>query len=226
MKISIIFFFIFPLSHADTFTIKVTPFKSSMLKTLPQGSGRPKITRAAKYVTRCLSVLDFTYRFKAFDHRVRRGQLIVNNDLVDDLKVILRQVYAEPAFAFASVTPIDFYGWDDDKSMRANNTSGFNYRYIAGTKKLSNHSAGRALDINPRVNPWVSRSGRLDPSNGTTDPNVEGSLLPGSRAHYLVDLFKSRGFVWGGDWKSSKDYQHFEKRIRYPGNKYCERAYR
>ena len=24
-------------------------------------------------------------------------------------------------------------------------------------------------------------------------------------------LFKQRGFRWGGDWKSLKDYQHFEK---------------
>ena len=24
-------------------------------------------------------------------------------------------------------------------------------------------------------------------------------------------LFKAKGFRWGGDWKHSKDYQHFEK---------------
>jgi len=30
-----------------------------------------------------------------------------------------------------------------------NNTSGFNYRKITGTDKLSTHSFGRAIDINP-----------------------------------------------------------------------------
>lgn len=37
---------------------------------------------------------------------------------------------------------------NDNKSMSANNTSAFNYRVISGTKKLSNHSYGLAIDIN------------------------------------------------------------------------------
>lgn len=29
----------------------------------------------------------------------------------------------------------------------------------------------------------------------------------------VVDLFKSAGWEWGGDWKSLKDYPHLEKRF-------------
>lgn len=25
-------------------------------------------------------------------------------------------------------------------------------------------------------------------------------------------IFEKHGFTWGGDWNSSKDYQHFEKK--------------
>lgn len=27
------------------------------------------------------------------------------------------------------------------------------------------------------------------------------------------EAFISRGFTWGGEWKNSKDYQHFEKNL-------------
>lgn len=46
--------------------------------------------------------------------------------------------------------PIENFKGDDDASMVANNTSAFNCRFITGkTGVYSNHSWGRAIDINP-----------------------------------------------------------------------------
>ena len=54
---------------------------------------------------------------------------------------------------------VDDYGADDDASMAANNTSGFNCRRVAGQRSWSEHAYGAAIDLNPVQNPYV-RPGR------------------------------------------------------------------
>ena len=107
---------------------------------------------------------------------------------------------------------IDYYNCNDDKSMEDNNTSAFNYRTVSGSRKLSDHSFGRAIDINPLFNPYIRRS-KVQPENGRkyTDrgSHVEGMIQEND---CVVQEFKSRGWQWGGDWKYSKDYQHFYKK--------------
>jgi len=34
----------------------------------------------------------------------------------------------------------------------------------------------------------------------------------------VVKTFKRLGWTWGGEWKSLKDYQHFEKVVDKPAN--------
>ena len=104
--------------------------------------------------------------------------------------------------------PVDAYGADDQTSMRANNTSAFNCRFVAGTTTLSQHGLGLAIDLNPLHNPYV-KGGTVDPPEGApwadrsrTDP---GMIKPGA----VVDAFASRGWRWGGYWSGGKDYQHF-----------------
>ena len=53
---------------------------------------------------------------------------------------------------------IDAYGADDHRSMNADNTSAFNCRFVAGTSRWSQHAYGRAIDLNPIENPYVSGS--------------------------------------------------------------------
>ena len=111
---------------------------------------------------------------------------------------------------------IDDYDADDERSMRANNTSCFNYRPSAGSKKLSKHSRGLAIDINPLYNPCVRRL-----ANGSTSvqPATAGKYTNRSKKQrYMIDkndlcyrLFVKHGFTWGGSWRSLKDYQHFER---------------
>ena len=106
---------------------------------------------------------------------------------------------------------INNYNCNDDLSMQDNNTSAFNYRMVRGSRKLSDHSYGRAIDLNPLLNPFVTRK-KVYPENGRkyTDReiHVEGMI---QKNDCVVQEFKSRGWQWGGDWKYSKDYQHFYK---------------
>ena len=60
-------------------------------------------------------------------------------------------------FPVAGVAPIVCFGWSDEASMAADNSSAFNYRLIAGTDQLSQHALDQAVDINLRENPEPSR---------------------------------------------------------------------
>lgn len=147
--------------------------------------------------------------------RVRRGELVCHKDIAADLVDIFRKLY-EAKYPIGQVRLIDHYEADDERSMTANNTSCFNYRPVAGTRTLSKHSQGRAIDINPLYNPHVKR--RRD---GTLVVSPKAGRLYADRTKpfaYKLDrsdlcyrLFIAHGFRWGGAWRSSKDYQHFEK---------------
>jgi peptidoglycan LD-endopeptidase CwlK len=91
--------------------------------------------------------------------------------------------------------------------MLDNNTSGFNYRKVKGTAVLSTHSKGRAVDINPLLNPQI-KNGKTIPSSSVYKPEAPGTL---TRKSPLVEEFLKKGWNWGGRWRSTKDYQHFEK---------------
>jgi hypothetical protein len=91
--------------------------------------------------------------------------------------------------------------------MLANNTSAFNYRKVTGGKYLSRHAYGFAIDINPVQNPYIK--GRIVlPPNAVYDTSKPGTLACDS---LVVTTFIRLGWTWGGNWKSLKDYQHFEK---------------
>lgn len=111
---------------------------------------------------------------------------------------------------------VDEYRADDETSMRANNTSCFCYRTVAGSRKVSAHAMGMAVDINPLYNPYVKRraNGRLFIQPANADPYTHRER----RFDYKIErgdlchrLFLQHGFSWGGAWRSLKDYQHFEK---------------
>lgn len=156
-------------------------------------------------------ILDVLYY--SFDGRIHKGQLVVDQRLVSDIRQVF-QVALEDKFPINSVIPISherFHKngeWNsDDQSMLANNTSAFNYRKVTGGKKLSMHSYGFAIDINPVQNPYIKGDIVL-PEGAVYDPAKPGTL---TRDCPVVKAFISLGWTWGGDWKSLKDYQHFEK---------------
>lgn len=149
-----------------------------------------------------------------FQGQVQEGELICNQSIAQDLVDIFYELY-ESQYPIEKIRLIDEYDADDEASMADNNTSCFNYRTVSGRTKLSNHSYGCAIDINPLYNPYVRTSGGkelISPDNAV--PYADRSAdFP-----YKIDkndvcykLFIEHGFSWGGAWNSSKDYQHFEK---------------
>lgn len=143
--------------------------------------------------------------FLSFDGEVCEGELVVHADLAEETKEIFNTLF-EKRFLIERMVPVVMYGWDDDASMAANNSSAFNYRFIAGTDRLSNHSFGRAIDINPFQNPYTQRDGKVVPEGAQYDPSQ-----PGTVTEDIAAVFKSHGWQWGGDWQDRKDWQHFEK---------------
>lgn len=149
-----------------------------------------------------------------FDGKTHRGEMICNQAIADDLLEIFRTLY-DARYPIERMVLIDEYGADDTRSMEANNSSAFNYREIRNTGKLSKHSYGYAVDINPLFNPCVFiRNGRttVDPEAGAPYADRTRDFV-GKIDHddLCYKEFRKHGFIWGGDWNSLKDYQHFEK---------------
>ncbi len=145
------------------------------------------------------------------DANIIVGELICNKKIADDLLEIFEVLYKH-SYPIERMVLVDEYGANDMRSMMANNSSAFNFRYIAGTTRLSKHSLGMAIDINPLYNPYVKGT-RVLPSTSkeytNRDANFDYKITRGDICH---QEFIKRGFIWGGGWLNSKDYQHFEKR--------------
>ncbi|MDW7655772.1 MAG: M15 family metallopeptidase [Bacillota bacterium] len=76
----------------------------------------------------------------------------------------------------------------------------YNYRFIAGTTRLSPHAFAIAIDLN--VHPfdyWISAT------------RSEGQMRLDEYPGELVRLFEGHGFIWGGKWYHF-DLMHYEYR--------------
>lgn len=152
---------------------------------------------------------------RTLDDRILLGEIVCHRTIAGDLVSIFRTLY-DAHYPIERMQLIDEYDADDEHSMTDNNTTCFNYRPIHGGKKLSYHSQGKAIDINPLYNPYVRQM-----SDGTTNvaPKAGQPYVDRSRSFaYKIDKtdlcyreFLRHGFEWGGNWHSLKDYQHFEK---------------
>lgn len=183
---------------------------------------RKKITGVSYRRNPYIKYSDLRYvrvRYYDFSGKIRSGELIVNKKIAKRTLQIFYELY-RIKYPIQRMSLVDDYGADDERSMRANNTSAFNYRTIAGTNKLSNHALGLAIDINPRINPYINSKGVLAPKNAAVYCCRTTRQCKGKYAKYMIQrnskitkIFKKYGFTWGGDWKNSKDYQHFQYRI-------------
>ena len=149
-------------------------------------------------------------RHWGYDGAVHQGRVIVAADHAEAVVAALRDVY-EARFPIQRMEPVHHFGSDDQASMRANNTSAFNCRTVAGSTSWSEHAYGRAIDINPLHNPYVQGSS-VDPPEGArwADRSLDepGMIKPGDA---VVQAFERQGWHWGGYWSSGKDYQHFSQ---------------
>lgn len=89
------------------------------------------------------------------DGNPQRGEMVVNAAIADKAIDIFRQLYLAD-YRIERMVLIDNYDADDESSMRANNSSSFNFRFMTGsTTKISKHGLGLAIDINTLYNPYV-----------------------------------------------------------------------
>ena len=143
-----------------------------------------------------------------YDGAEHRGEVAVHADYADAFVGVFRALF-DARFPIERMQLVDVFEADDHASTLANNTAAFNCRSVVGRPgSWSEHAYGRAIDINPRVNPYV-----LDPrvQHPVLAPYLDRSIQePGMirAGDAIVDAFAAIGWQWGGTW-SSPGYQHF-----------------
>jgi len=161
-----------------------------------------------------------TIKHLGFDGEDKIGELIVHKDVASNVLKIFEELY-DISYPIYKMKLVSDYKANDWESIEDNNTSAFNCRPVTGKKnKWSKHAYGRAIDINPIENPYISRKGKI---------YHKESLQYRKRAHKedtlkdkavllkkdkAVKIFEKYGWKWGGDWITIKDYQHFEYKKR------------
>lgn len=68
----------------------------------------------------------------------------------------------------------------------------FTPRTIDGSRQISRHGLGTAIDINPAQNPY----------------RADGKLIS-NFPQWFINVWRDAGFCWGGDWANAKDAMHF-----------------
>ncbi|HXH80666.1 CapA family protein [Nocardioides sp.] len=150
--------------------------------------------------------------YLGFDGREHRGELIVHRRYARDVASVFKELY-DARRPLHRMRPVEAYDGDNDRSLAANNTSGFNCRRVKGTDHWSDHAYGAAVDVNPVQNPYVfpdetrppggSGFAALDRSAGAVMP--DGAIAEGDA---VVKAFARIGWAWGGRF-SDPDFQHF-----------------
>jgi hypothetical protein len=148
--------------------------------------------------------------FVGFDGRAHTGELVVASAVTGEITAVFRQLYVE-RFPIRRMRPVSAYGGDDDRSAAADNTSAFNCRYAVapGPKHWSAHSYGEAIDVNDVENPYLLGARVIPPAGKRYLDRSRyraGMALAGGA---LVRAFASVGWLWGGRWSASPDWQHF-----------------
>ncbi|MDQ7046214.1 MAG: M15 family metallopeptidase [Sulfurovum sp.] len=189
----------------------ISPISSEIKKRMIKGNswrkGCPVFLKDLRY-------LHIDYR--DFEGKHQMGELIVHKDVSKEVIEIFESLY-NIGYPIYKMKLVSDYKGNDWQSIEAGNTSAFNCRNATGSKKWSKHSYGKAIDINPIENPYISRSGRIShkasekyrkrihKNNTYADKAI---LLKSDKAS---KVFEEYGWLWGGDWSGVKDYQHFSR---------------
>jgi poly-gamma-glutamate synthesis protein (capsule biosynthesis protein) len=196
-------------------SVELPPFSASVKRIGPRLRERMEFTYRAGCPVGLRRLRHLRVGFVGFDGAARTGQIVVHAAESRAVVTVFRRLYAA-RWPIRRMRLVDHYRGDDDASMAANNTSGFNCRRVAGTTRWSEHSYGRAIDVNPVQNPYVVGSS-VSPEAGRPyadlDRSADGSRRRGViRARdVVVRSFRRIGWEWGGRWIHSKDYQHFSE---------------
>jgi hypothetical protein len=143
-----------------------------------------------------------------FDGREHRGELVVGEDWATEIVSVFETLFEE-RFPIRRMNLVDDYGGDDLASMDANNTSAFNCRTAQGSTRWSEHAFGRAIDINPVQNPYVSGGTVLPPAGRSYLDRTAAEPGMIREGDAVVTAFAGIGWGWGGEWVTLSDWQHF-----------------
>ncbi len=192
---------------------EVMPIDDHTLARMQKGGSFPTTCTMKREDLRYLRLLHYNY-----SGQVQVGELVCNKTIANDLLDIFKELFREK-YEIEKMVLIDEYHASDEASMADNNTSAFCFRDVSGTRNLSKHAQGLAIDINPLDNPCVTYNAdgtirKIEPDtpqarkNAQRSPKKEHTI---TRDDLCYRLFVQHGFSWGGAWRSKKDYQHFQK---------------
>jgi len=152
-----------------------------------------------------------------FQGQTSMGEMIVHKDVADEVVYMFEELYIMN-YAINKIHLVSDYNGNDWQSIENDNTSAFNCRRATGKKTWSKHSYGKAIDINPIANPYISRTGHISHKASYKykrrrhkDINILADRALLLKKDPATKLFKRYGWRWGGDWTNVKDYQHFSK---------------
>ena len=150
---------------------------------------------------------------KDLSDKTLEGELICNKRISAPLIEIFEKLF-EASYPIEKIRLIDEYDADDELSMRDNNSSCFNFRYVSFTNRISLHGYGLAVDINPLYNPYIKTvDGKkiIAPDNSADfEDRAKNFPYKITEDDLCCKLFAAHGFIWGGNcWDDEKDYQHF-----------------
>ena len=180
------------------------------------GMLRPECPIVRRNQLRAVSINHFD-----FNGDVRRGEVVVNSDVAKSMVRILTKLY-DAKFPIRRMSPVETYGGDTNKSLRADNTSAYNCRradQINAPFSESPHANGRAIDINPQENPWKDLRCRCwFPSAKERVRNDEpGKIYKGG---LVWRTFRAEGWIWQDI--DVADYMHFD--TGYPSKPFLPRV--
>lgn len=152
---------------------------------------------------------EVSVNYVTFDGDIRRGQLIVNRDVGASVARIFTKLF-DARFPIRRMQPVEAFNGDTNRSLRADNTSAFNCRradQINAPFTESPHANGRAIDINPRENPWKDLRCRCWFPSAQQRARTDG---PGkiARGGLVWRLFRAEGWIWQNI--DVPDYMHFD----------------
>ncbi len=205
-----LFFTLTPLLLLADFDATISPIDMTIKKRMVGKSWH----RGCPVPLSDLRYLQMPYR--GFDGKEHRGEMVVHKAVAKEVVALFESLYAQ-GYPIHQMRLVSDFGGNDWQSIEADNTSAFNCRKATGSKKFSRHSYGKAIDINPIENPYISRNGHISHKasyaykkrrHRTNTPKDRAVLLQNDRT---VRLFKQYGWKWGGEWQRVKDYQHFWK---------------
>lgn len=162
-----------------------------------------------------LRYLRMTYR--GFDGRDHSGEMVVHANVANEVTQIFGELYRNK-YPIRKMELVSRYGGNDFKSIEADNTSAFNCRKATGSRNWSKHSFGKAIDINPIENPYITNKGHIYHKKSykfrvrkhkNLNHNADKAML--IRGDKAVKIFTKKGWRWGATFREARDLQHFHK---------------